>query len=384
IVKKRYNLMEYVKKADRRAMEPSRHERILERLLGFSRRHPVFRGPVLAVVFVVLAIVHAGMLLKRKLPRAAALFSVCLAMVLCASFCWTEKQPVTEGGAGLPAIVKTDTEVYELYPAEEPSLSAAAGKNKAAAEKMYYGREDEAAGIAGEEMFFSDELLEELAGDAELTEAVAAAAEDPEESFRDEEAWLASFDADDWRILLVNKQHPIPEGYHFELAAFSGGLHCDSRVKEDLLAMLKAAADEDLHLYVCSPYRATETQVYSFNHKIKNNMAAGMSYAEAYRKASQAVTIPGCSEHEIGLAFDIVSDTYRALDFGFGKTGSGKWLAENCQRFGFILRYPADKEDITGIEYEPWHFRYVGVEAATYIMEHGLTLEEFTEALKDR
>ena len=366
-------------------MEPSRHERILERLLGFSRRHPVFRGPVLAVVFVVLAIAHAGMIVKRKLPRASALFSVCLGAVLCASFCWPEEQPATEGGAGLPAIVKTETEVYELYLAEDPALSATAEKGNAAAEEFYYGREDEEAdGITEEEMFFSDELLEELAGDEGLTETVAAASEDPEQSFRDEEAWLASFDENDWRILLVNKQHPIPEDYHFELAAFSGGLHCDSRVREDLLAMLKAAADEDLHLYVCSPYRASETQVFSFNRKIKNNMAAGMSYAEAYRKASQAVTIPGCSEHEIGLAFDIVSENYRALDFGFGKTGSGKWLAENCRRFGFILRYPADKEDITGIEYEPWHFRYVGVEAATYIMEHGLTLEEFTEVLKDR
>ncbi len=363
-------------------MEPSTHERILEKLLGFSRRHPLFKGPVLAVVFVVLAVAHAGMVVKHKLPRAAAVFTALLVVALCASFCWPEAQKDTDDGAGLPELKKTETEVYEVYLAEDTGITPRT-EEKGTVEELYYGREDdESAEIGEEEMFGAQELLEELEGQEDDAEAVTQ--NEGSASFRDEEAWLASFDADDWRLILVNKQHPIPEDYHFELAVFSAGLHCDARVKEDLLAMLKAALSEGFNLNVCSPYRASETQVYSFNRKIKNNMAAGMSYAEAYRKASQAVTIPGCSEHEIGLAFDIVSDTYGALDFGFGKTGSGKWLAANCQRFGFILRYPAGKEDITGIEYEPWHFRYVGVEAATYIMEHGLTLEEFTEALMER
>ena len=363
-------------------MEPSTHERILEKLLGFSRRHPLFKGPVLAVVFVVLAIAHAGMVLKHKLPRAAAVFTALLVVTLCASFCWPEAQQNTEGGAGLPELKKTETEVYEVYLAENYGPAAPA-EEKGPEEGLYYGEgDDESAEIGEEDMFGAEELLEELEQEEEQEEALPQ--KEGNASFRDEEAWLASFDADDWRLILVNKQHPIPEDYHFELANFSAGLHCDARVKEDLLAMLKAALSEGFNLNVCSPYRATETQIYSFNRKIRFNMAAGMSYAEAYRKASQAVTIPGCSEHEIGLAFDIVSDSYGALDFGFGKTGSGKWLAANCQRFGFILRYPAGKEDITGIEYEPWHFRYVGVEAATYIMEHGLTLEEFTEALMDR
>ncbi len=362
-------------------MEPSTHERILEKLLGFSRRHPVFRGPVLAVVFAVLAIVRACVAVKRKLPRAAAAFSAFLALTLCASFCWPEEAKSAEAAAGPAELKKTETAVYEVYLAEEPAAAAEAEEADISGEGLHYGEEnDEIAGIGEEDMFAADKLLEE-AGQGEEDGSAQAGTE---LSFRDEEAWLASFDAQDWRILLVNKQHPIPEDYHFELANFSGGLCCDARVKEDLLAMLKAALEEGINLNVCSPYRASETQVFSFNRKIKNNMAAGMSYAEAYRKASQAVTIPGCSEHEIGLAFDIVSDTYGALDFGFGKTRSGQWLAENCRRFGFILRYPAGKEDITGIEYEPWHFRYVGVEAATYIMEHGLTLEEFTEALKDR
>ena len=86
-----------------------------------------------------------------------------------------------------------------------------------------------------------------------------------------------------------------------------------------------------------------------------------------FRRAQE----PGASEHQIGLAFDIVSNNYTALDEGFGETEAGIWLAENSYRFGFILRYPQGKEYITGIDYEPWHFRYVGVEAATYITKKG-------------
>ena len=89
--------------------------------------------------------------------------------------------------------------------------------------------------------------------------------------------------------------------------------------------------------------------------------------------------VPGASEHQIGLALDIVCNSYMSLDEGFGDTKAGKWLAANSCRYGFILRYPKGKEDITGIEYEPWHFRYVGKAAAPVIMEQGITLEEFWE-----
>ena len=106
-------------------------------------------------------------------------------------------------------------------------------------------------------------------------------------------------------------------------------------------------------------------------------MKVGMSYMDAYAVSSQAVTVPGASEHQIGLAFDIVSDKYTELNAGFAETDAGKWLAQNRSEYGFILRYPLGKEDITGIEFEPWHFRYVGKDAATIISEEGITLEEF-------
>ena len=110
-------------------------------------------------------------------------------------------------------------------------------------------------------------------------------------------------------------------------------------------------------------------------------MNAGMSYMDAYKTASVTVTAPNASEHQIGLAIDFYSSTYMRLDEGFADTQAGKWLAENSYKYGFILRYPEGKEYITGIIYEPWHFRYVGVEAATVITEKGITLEEFWEDL---
>lgn len=190
------------------------------------------------------------------------------------------------------------------------------------------------------------------------------------------------FSADDWRLVLINKQHSIPDDYTFELGYINSSMRCDERIIDDLRAMLQTAKEEEVNLVVCSPYRDDARQEYLFNRKITLYMKQGMSFVEAHQLASQAVTVPGASEHQIGLAFDIVSNTYSSLNEGFGETEAGIWLAKNSCRFGFILRYPEGKEYITGIEYEPWHFRYVGVEAATVITQKGITLEEFWEDLE--
>ena len=104
---------------------------------------------------------------------------------------------------------------------------------------------------------------------------------------------------------------------------------------------------------------------------------------DAYYLTAQAVTIPGASEHEIGLALDIVSDKYSGLNEGFGASDAGIWLEKHCTEYGFVIRYPLGKESITGIEFEPWHFRYVGKKAAKVMKEQNLCLEEFTELMKD-
>ncbi len=185
------------------------------------------------------------------------------------------------------------------------------------------------------------------------------------------------FDEKDWRLLLVNKQHPIPEDYTFTLGTIKGSMQCDERIIAELFAMLQAAKKDGVNLAICSPYRDLNRQEILFDRKITLYMGQGYSYMEAYKTASQIVTIPGASEHQLGLALDIFSDTYTSLDEGFGETDAGKWLAEHSCEYGFILRYPAQKEYITGIEYEPWHFRYVGKEAATIITEENICLEEF-------
>ena len=194
-----------------------------------------------------------------------------------------------------------------------------------------------------------------------------------------ETAEQQKFRSDDWRLVLINKQNSIPEDYTFQLGTIKGSMQCDKRILEDLFAMLEAAEKDGVNLMICSPYRDLEYQQMLFNRKIKRYMNRGMSYMEAYQLSSQSVTVPGASEHQIGLALDIVCNDYMSLDEGFGDTKAGKWLAANSCRFGFILRYPEGKENITGIEYEPWHFRYVGKAAAPVIMEQGITLEEFWE-----
>lgn len=195
------------------------------------------------------------------------------------------------------------------------------------------------------------------------------------------EQGVTAFDKDDWKLLLVNKQHTIPEDYTFSLGVIKGSMKCDERIIEPLTEMFAAAKEDGINLVVCSPYRDMNRQEYLFDRKLKNYMNSGCSYMEAYKKASITVTVPGASEHQIGLAMDIICDHYSALDEGFGDTDAGIWLKENSADYGFILRYPRGKEDVTGIIYEPWHYRYVGKDAAKIIMSQNLTLEEFIENL---
>lgn len=184
---------------------------------------------------------------------------------------------------------------------------------------------------------------------------------------------------DDWKLMLISKREPVPLDYTFELGMMQGGIRADIRILEEASEMLKEAREEGIFLVVCSPYRDYDRQEMLFNQKVKSFMQQGMSFMEAYIQSSHTIAVPGASEHQVGLALDIVCNTHYHLDEAFGDTEAGKWLAENSYHYGFILRYPKDKEEITGIEYEPWHFRYVGKEAAKEMTEKKLTLEEYVE-----
>ncbi len=249
-------------------------------------------------------------------------------------------------------------------------------------EDVLEGYEDaELHGMDGADKYLLNEILND---DAQIGAQIEADTDEVEKEEETESAAAAadpvSFDADDWKLVLINKQHPIPDDYTFSLGpikTIKGTMKCDERIIEELLAMMYAASEDGVNLAICSPYRDLAWQEVLFNRKIKAYMNKGMSYMEAYKISSQAVTVPGASEHQIGLAIDIVSDTYVTLDEGFADTNAGKWLEEHCAEYGFILRYPKGKEYITSIEFEPWHFRYVGKEAAAIIMEEELCLEEF-------
>ena len=239
------------------------------------------------------------------------------------------------------------------------------------ASKNVINEYDDMEAIENADFYTLDDILEET--DYEATEEEAPVVEE----IAVKTVYEMKFDSSDWKLILVNKQHPIPDDYSFNLGIIKGNMQCDERIIADLLAMMQAAKDDGINLEVCSPYRTDGRQEWLFDKKIKNYMGQGYSYMEAYKTASQIVTIPGSSEHQIGIAFDIYSDTYKRLDEAFEDTEAGKWLAAHSYEYGFVLRYPEGKEYITSIEYEPWHFRYVGRDAAAVMHREDLCLEEF-------
>ena len=178
-------------------------------------------------------------------------------------------------------------------------------------------------------------------------------------------------------LTLVNAEHPMPSEWQCELVQLNNGQNIDSRAYEDLQQMMDTARAEGYDPYICSSWRSHETQVRLFEEEIQSYKKQGYSEREAEVQAAQWVAVPGTSEHELGLALDIVSVENQRLEESQENTPTQQWLMEHCYEYGFILRYPKDKEDITGIGYEPWHYRYVGQEHARVIHESGVCLEEY-------
>ena len=186
----------------------------------------------------------------------------------------------------------------------------------------------------------------------------------------------------DWRLLLVNPWNKLPEDLEPELESLPNGLQVDARIFDDLTAMLTDCQKAGLRPVVCSAYRTKQTQTRLHNNKIARLQAAGYSKEAAVREAGRWVAVPGTSEHQTGLAVDLVSASYQVLNRKQEQTKEQKWLMEHCWEYGFILRFPSDKSDVTGIGYEPWHYRYVGKETALAMRDSGLCLEEYLTALE--
>ena len=177
----------------------------------------------------------------------------------------------------------------------------------------------------------------------------------------------------DWNLILVDAEHSVPSDWEVTLVDLRGGEQVDRRIIDPLQEMFDACRADGLLPIVYSGYRSQETQQSIYDRNLAGNLADGYSLEEAKALTRQWVALPGTSEHQLGLAVDIDSeDPDQCSD-----EAVWAWLWEHCAEYGFILRYPADKTDITGIGYEPWHFRYVGKEAAQSIMSEGITLEEY-------
>jgi D-alanyl-D-alanine carboxypeptidase len=183
-------------------------------------------------------------------------------------------------------------------------------------------------------------------------------------------------------LVLVNKENELDVDYDASLRSIcKGRLQASDRLYDDLCAMLKAAQDAGYGYWIASAYRSRERQQELIDEDVAALMKKGYSYANALEETLMDTMPAGYSEHETGLALDILCSGNMNMDVSQADEKGNQWLVDHAAEYGFILRYPEDKVAVTEIEYEPWHFRYVGKEAAKYITENGLTLEEFWDIL---
>ena len=180
-----------------------------------------------------------------------------------------------------------------------------------------------------------------------------------------------------WYLTLINSENPIDDNYQITLTRLRNKQAIDSRCYPELQAMMDDCRAAGLSPIICSSYRTYDKQEELFEQQVQEFINQGYGKLDAQRKAAGAVARPGTSEHEIGLAIDIVDESNQRLNQYQENTAVQRWLMQNSWRYGFILRYPSDKTDITGIQYEPWHYRFVGKEAARIIYENNWTLEEY-------
>ena len=180
-------------------------------------------------------------------------------------------------------------------------------------------------------------------------------------------------------LLVVSAASPLPDGYVPILDIVVGEYEMDERCAAKCLQMIEDCREAGMGLpMICSAYRTQEYQEMLYNDKVARVMQAEwISHDDALVKAAAVVAVPGTSEHQTGLSVDIMDENYPYLDEGQENTEAQVWLMEHAPDYGFILRYPPDASDITGIIYEPWHYRYVGEKFAKEIARKGLTLEEY-------
>ncbi len=238
--------------------------------------------------------------------------------------------------------------------------------------KLY--NRNEASGTAEEETIEEAvaAVAEPVTEEPQTTEAQTQA---PAAKSAKKEATVVSVtDSENWSIAIINTKYPLPDSYAPTLSnAIDGSnIQLDSRVSEHYSQMYAVAKQAGCVLTPYSGYHTYTLQENTYKRKVNYYVNQGMSDEEAAAKAQQQVLPAGCSEHNAGLSMDIVS-----ASSDFVNTKEYKWLCENAQNYGFILRYPEDKTSITGVNFEPWHWRYVGEKAAKEMKENNQCLEEY-------
>ena len=215
-----------------------------------------------------------------------------------------------------------------------------------------------------------------------MEEPDAAAEEAEPEPTPEPEPELPDFDITSWELVLVNDANRLDSSFAPPTVITVSASQCpiDSRIEEPLMAMAQDCMNAGLQVYLSSGYRSYSEQSANFIRVCNNNGVADGKDANGFY-----ITMPaGASEHQSGLAVDITDVYYPIKDSSLENTQTFQWLRDHCTDYGFILRFPKDKQDITGVMYEPFHFRYVGVEAAKYMTENNLCLEEFVALYQEQ
>ncbi len=196
----------------------------------------------------------------------------------------------------------------------------------------------------------------------------------------DEASQTGTVSGTPWYLLLVNRTHPLPAGYQdqLELTELDNGQSVDSRIYPSLQSMFDAMRGDGVYPIVASGFRTAEKQQSLMDEKIASFESQGYSAAEAKKEAEAWVAVPGTSEHQLGSAVDINADGIHSAGYQVYE-----WLDKHAHEYGFIRRYPDDKTEITGISNEPWHYRYVGTDAAAEIHRRGVCLEEYLDAASE-
>lgn len=249
---------------------------------------------------------------------------------------------------------------------------------------LTYGELDSRLAEANAQLLNAQKQVEALTLEKEelQEEAGIAAAMAEENALLKMEKIPFEVDLSDWKYVLTNELHMLPQDFEAELEKTYNGQRVDKRIRKELEAMIDAAKEEGYSLLICSSYRDYKKQDQLMDESIAKFVRKGMSYKDAFFKTKEQIALTGASEHHTGLAVDIVGKNHQSLDASQADTKEAKWLAEHAAEYGFILRYPKDKEEITMISFESWHYRYVGREAAEYMKEHNLCLEEFVELVQ--